>query len=111
MLFFIIVIKMENEKKYFNSQRYGYGMIDQKKEIQGFGDFRYFNKYKPCHLELVRKEIVPKEDETNDKAYQYMYTYKMVPYQNSKFVKIPSHLPFIYKYALQDEYVTYFKDD
>jgi membrane-bound lytic murein transglycosylase MltF len=94
------------EKKYFNSQRYGYGMID---ETQNYIK-NIYTKYKPCNLVLDNKEIVPKEDESNDKAYQYKYTYKIVPLKG-KFIKIPDHKPFINNFELIDEYVVYYEDD
>ena len=98
------------EKKYFNSVRYGFGMVDETKPIAIFGNQNYYNRYKPCKLVLDNKEIVPKEDESNDKAYQYKYTYKIVPIKG-KFIKIPDHQPFIYDFELIDEYVVYYEDD
>jgi len=100
---------MENKKVYFQSRRYGFGMVDEKQHNNTYG-WNFYNKYKPCQLVLYDKELVPKEDESNDKAYQYKYTYKIVPIKG-KFKKIPVHMPFIYDFELIDEYLVYYKDD
>lgn len=83
-------------------------MIDERQHCDNH-TFNFYNKYKPCQLVLDSKELVPKEDESNDKAYQYKYTYKIVPLKG-RFIKIPVHNPYIYEYQLIDEYVVFYKD-
>jgi hypothetical protein len=101
---------MENKKIYFNSARYGYGMIDETQNLVRHNfNFNYYTKYKPCTLQFYDRQIVPKEDESNDKAYQYMYRYKITPLQG-RFRKIPSHKPFIHDCELIDQYVVCYKD-